>query len=141
MEKSRHPQINIRLKPELKELLHAAALKSKESVNSEIVSRLEMSLLADQPSTDSLNAEQAKSLAVKARGNICNALFNLCVDEINKNAKIGIQSATVETPYFSEADLDQGSDAFKDVILPVINQLTELGYSAGMVDHKLVITF
>ena len=137
----RNPQINIRLKPELKELLHEVALKNKESVNSEIVSRLEASLLMEKNNNELLTAVDAKKIADHARINRKQALFDKCIQEISKAVNLGITEVWVELLGYEDSDLCEGSLIFNEVIKPVEKALLDLGYSVDLIDELFRINF
>jgi len=126
----RNPQINIRVPPELKNRLHELAEENESSVNSEIVSRLERSILAETPITEPVTAEEALMLS-NAAAVINKSIFISKVAETVHNAvSSGKGECSVVIPYaFEDEDSSYIENSpYKKIIEPVIKKYRSLGY-------------
>jgi hypothetical protein len=137
----RNPQINIRVNPELKDKLHELAVEKGNSVNFEIVSRLEESLLAEKPPSELITASEAKSLAEKTRRDGLNKLISTCVSKIHESIGVGVNEFSVNLT--SEYDFygDKTTSTYTDIIQPAYDKLISLGYSVKIQDGNFYIKF
>lgn len=131
----------VRMPSDLKSALEKESHAKKRSLNSEIVSRLEKSLLIETPSTELLTAEQANAIACQSRTNRKAVIIERCTEEISKAIRLGVTEVWVTISEYEDPDWCEDSLVFKDVLKPVINTLDELGYSVEIKDHSFVIKF
>ena len=135
------PQYKLRIPQELKGQVGDLAKTNNRSINAEIISRLEKSLLIEAPSTELLTAEQANAIACQSRTNRKAVIIERCTEEISKAIRLGVTEVWVTISEYEDPDWCEDSLVFKDVLKPVINTLDELGYSVEIKDHSFVIKF
>lgn len=118
----------LRMTPSLRDAVERAAHESKRSVNAEIVSRLELSLIADQQLTDFMSAEQARKIAELAGTNIPRKLRDSVQAEILSAATNGVSGLSMSTEGLG---LDPNNEAHRRIMDDVIRELLEAGYQAS----------
>lgn len=121
-------KFTIRFNDGLKNKVVLSAKANNCSINTEINTRLELSLLAEQDSTELLTAEQAKDMMLKARKDRVNIMLKKCMTEINQHIQIGVNYFYIT---FEEYDgyWEEDDPIMIEVILPVFNRLKELGFN------------
>ena len=91
------PQFNLRIPESLRDQVMAAAKENGRSATSEILSRLELSFLAETiPDHDLMPACQARKLSDLSRLSVPGILKTRIVKAVNQAVKHGHSSATVE---------------------------------------------
>lgn len=120
-------QFKVRLDEDLHNKIKQAADENKNSVNTEIVQRLEMSLLNEIPADKLISAKEAKQIADNARDELSTTILKRTFEEINKKARLG------QTKFFVDLeDLDlEGLDSDEDFIAVfqlTFSKLKEMGY-------------
>ena len=123
----RDPQINVRVPEELKDKLHQSAAESGRSVNSEIVTRLELSLLSESSQSELPTAEQAKLLSDKARGDNVTVLLSKAHESIRSAISKGQDSCSVRLHDYGICGEDD--PIIIETIDPVIEKLKSYGYT------------
>ncbi|MFQ6346048.1 Arc family DNA-binding protein [Pseudomonas sp. R11F] len=125
-EKKQQAAYPLRMTPELRDAIEKAAQDSKRSLNAEIVTRLELSLIADDRSTTFLSAEKARELVALAEGNLTKKIHDSIQRSIALSA-VGGQTRVVVS--LSPFNLDSNDDAHMDTLKTVIRRLEDAGYS------------
>ena len=129
----------LRMSVETRTKLEKHANTLSRSLNAEIISRIEGSLLTERASTGILTAKEAEKLASLSHKNIANSLRELAAKEISKSINIGKFSAYIDLePY---EIYDQNEPFVEVIIKPLIKELTGLGYSVdddGTIDGFFV---
>lgn len=125
-EKKQQTAYPLRMTPDLREAVEKAAQDSKRSVNAEIVTRLELSLIADDRSTTFLSAEKARELVALAEGNLTKKIHDSIQRSIALSAVDGQTRIVVPLSPFN---LDSEDDAHIDILQTVIRRLESAGYS------------
>lgn len=138
-EKKQQAAYPLRMTPELREAIEKSAQDSKRSVNAEIVTRLELSLIADDRSTQFLSAEKARELVALAEGNLTKKIHDSIQRSIAMSAVEG--RARIMVP-LSQFNLDPDDQAHLDTLRSVIQRLEDAGYSVEIsgLDH-ITISF
>lgn len=123
---ARPPQINVRVPTELKEQIHKAAELNGRSVNSEIVNRLEQSLILHSEPERLITAQQAKLMALQAQQHLFENLKIRSFTAINDAIKLGKLNTVIDISYLEiEDETDQAVYA---LVQPLRQLLIELGY-------------
>jgi hypothetical protein len=127
----------LRLPRELHTSIVESAKASSRTMNAEIVSRLEVSLLAEHPTTTLMSAKDALVLSNDSILTSKARLLELTAKEINDAVSAGKIECEVRLPYqcphYKSSDgsgIDTDDPKYKDVILPVTDELIRLGYVA-----------
>lgn len=123
------PQFKLRMPAELRAHAEQAAKAAGRSLNSELVTRLEASFLAESVPGSLLPAKRAKELALMARARIPDEIRKRVIDAISRAVKLGHSEAIAS---FGDLHLDAGiPDAELDEFLvDVIDELQKAGYKA-----------
>lgn len=127
-EKKQQPAYPLRMTPSLREAVERAAHESKRSVNAEIVSRLELSLIADQQLTEFLSAEQARRIADLAGENLPKKLRDSVQAEILSAATNGVSGLSMSTEGLG---LDPENEAHHKIMEEIVSELHKAGYNAS----------
>lgn len=127
-EKKQQPAYPLRMTPSLREAVERAAHESKRSVNAEIVSRLELSLIADQQLVDFISADQARKIAELAGTNLAKKVRDAVQAEILSAATNGVGGLSMSTDGLG---LDTDNDAHHMIMDEIIRDLREAGYKAS----------
>lgn len=124
---------------ELADRLKELADENDQSLNKEVIDRLEQTLL-DQPQEKkvfgNLTAKQAKELADAGAEQSRNDLFERAMDHVNAAAEIGYTSVNVS---FKAGRHDKEYE--RRVAEPVAEKFRELGYKAIIVYDRLELDF
>lgn len=120
----------LRMTPSLREAVERAAYESKRSVNAEIVSRLELSLIADQRLSEFLSAERIREISAIEEKNLPKRLRDHFQAEILSAAKTGAGGLTVSGEYLG---LIEGDDTHDEIMSGIVTELCEAGYKAERV--------
>ncbi|MBV4514930.1 Arc family DNA-binding protein [Pseudomonas kurunegalensis] len=131
-EKKQQAAYPLRMTPSLREAVERAAHESKRSVNAEIVSRLELSLIADQQLTDFISADQARKIAELAGTNIAKKLRDSVQAEILSAATNGVGGLMMSTDGLG---LDTENETHRMIMDEIIRDLREAGYNARYTPH------
>lgn len=125
---NRHPQINIRVPIELKEKLQSSAKDHNISVNAEITRRLSASFDGneEQDLSDFPTAEEVKNIARVVKQKIAEAIYDLTLETLRKQIKLGHTRFFVDVSEFQLELLDDAE--FDRVLEPTLTKLKELGY-------------
>lgn len=127
-EKKQQPAYPLRMTPSLREAVERAAQESRRSMNAEIVSRLELSLIADQQLNDFISAEQARKIAELASTNLPRKLRDAVQAEILSAATSGVSGLMMST---DSLGLDPENETHHKIMDEVIEELIEAGYNAS----------
>lgn len=124
-------QFKLRINENLHSEIVSKANENRRSLNSEIMSRLEASLLSEKPSNTPLTAEQAFHLSKSSVATSKAKLINLITEDINDVTKIGKTECAVLLPfsfYDNGNKVNVDDVTYKKIISPVIDEFTALGY-------------
>lgn len=129
----------LRMTPGLREAIEKSAHEAKRSVNAEIVSRLEMSLIADDRSTELLSAEKARELAAMAENNLPKKIHDAIQRSIAFSAVEGKTQVFIQLSPFR---LDPNDQNHIDTLKTIMRRLEDAGYNATIngLDH-ITISF
>lgn len=125
------PQYKLRMPPDLKAMIDKSAKENNRSINAEIVSRLEVSIIAETPSDTLISARDALKLAQSSITTSRATLTDLVMEDINDATRIGGTECTVLLPgsfYDRDDKISTKSDTYIEIIIPVINAFVDLGY-------------
>ncbi|NWC48727.1 Arc family DNA-binding protein [Pseudomonas edaphica] len=129
----------LRMPPSLREAVEQAAHESKRSVNAEIISRLELSLAAEQRLTEFISAERARELSDIVERNLPKKLRDAFQAEIYSAAQGGAGGVVVSGQYLG---LDPDVEAHEAIMSDVVRELREAGYGADRFSfYEIDITF
>ncbi|MGR3969298.1 Arc family DNA-binding protein [Shewanella sp. 1180_01] len=153
-----HPQLRLRVAPELKEQIDQSAKINGRSMNAEIVHRLELSFVADQnPAAASLLHGDAlenlltptlpASIAGKIARNNANsgiALASVFVDEINEliNGAVVLGKRKIELDITKIIGSMPATDAEISIALKLVEKIfDDAGYSVEIKSDSIIMTF
>lgn len=122
------PPYSLRMPADLREQLETSSQKAKRSLNAEIVSRLELSLIADQQLTGFLSAERARKIAELAGENLPKKLREAIQAEILSAATSGVSGLSMSTDGLG---LDPEIEAHHEIMDEIVRELHEAGYNAS----------
>ncbi|HAU4891971.1 TPA: Arc family DNA-binding protein [Aeromonas hydrophila] len=127
-----HPQLRVRIPPELKDDLEAKAAESGRTLTAEIVNRLELSMMNQSQSSLLIDAKRAKELAELARRRLPKTILELAISEINRAISLGHEFAYVNLHDFELEFLED--DRYQEVTDIVVTELERAGYTAEFSD-------
>ena len=127
-----HPQLRVRIPPELKEQLELKAKDSARTLTAEIVNRLEMSFLSESGNNVLMSAKQARELAELSRQRLPAALLAKATEAINRGIALGHTEVSVPIDEFELDGLDE--ETFEALLAQVLVPLAEAGYTAEVFD-------
>jgi transcriptional regulator with XRE-family HTH domain len=140
--------IDLRISHDLFNRLESSAVTNQRTISSEVIQRLELSLINDIPDGEVITAEQANILRSRGLKDAPNTILAICFKEISKCAKLGRHGASVEIGFrFSSYYLDtlrkDGDILTREIVPQVINKLEQLGYTSYFLEEesRLNITF
>ena len=125
------PQFNVRMPADLKEKIEEAAKSSGRSINAEIITRLESTLL-DQSEDVLLPAEKARMLADSSKEKLPNNILRVAASQIRHAVSLGRTSAFLDISEFELDSMDD--DVYEEISESVIQKLKHLGYEARFED-------
>lgn len=127
-----HPQLRVRIPPELKDALEAQANAFGRTLTAEIVNRLEASLRREEMLTDLIPAERAKELSKITREQLPQLIVGRAISSINHSISMGQTNNWVD---LSDLELEHLTDEqFEEVMQPIQQRLAEAGYTIRNVD-------
>jgi hypothetical protein len=135
----RNPQINVRLPEEIKERIQQRAMLNGVSVNSEIVSMLDIAMGNSFTPTAPVSAEEARDIAEKSNIQLRDAILDQVFYEIRKESVKGYRSLLVEID--SKCVDFEDENIKSEVINPILNELYELGFKASYKLWNIYIEF
>lgn len=126
-EKKQQAAYPLRMTPSLREAVERAAYESKRSVNAEIVSRLELSLIADQHLSEFLSVERIREISEIEEKNLPKRLRDHFQSEILSAAKTGAGGVVVSGEFLG---LIEGDETHDEIMSGIVRELSEAGYKA-----------
>lgn len=124
-EKKQTQAYPLRMSSALREAVELAAHESKRSVNAEIVSRLEMSLLADQRLSEFLSVERIREISHLEEKNLPNKIRESLQADILSAAKAGASGVSTSCEGLGLVD---GNPAHEAMIAEIVEELRAAGY-------------
>lgn len=118
-------QFKLRLSDDLHIYLKEAAENAGNSLNAEIVNRLDLTVIKDHES-NCIKAGDAKSLTTDSLPYVIKELKDQTFSEIRRCAKLGKLNAYIDLSLF---EIEDGDDLLVDTVLePFIKELRQFGY-------------